>query len=84
MVSSDLPRKTLSADRSCLITIDVQDRLAQAIADTESVQAEIRKLLTAASQLAVPCVFTEQYPGGLGATLPQVRGPRSSRRLSRR
>lgn len=73
MVSSDLPRKTLSAVSSCLITIDVQERLAPAVAGTDTVQAEIRKLLTAASQLSVPCVFTEQYPGGLGVTLPQVR-----------
>lgn len=73
MVSSDLPRKTLVADRSCLITIDVQERLAPAVSDTDTVQAEIRKLLMAAGKLSIPCVFTEQYPAGLGATLPQVR-----------
>lgn len=73
MVSSELPRKTLAAGRSCLITVDVQERLAPAVAETAAVQEQIRKLLTSASLLSVPCIFTEQYPQGLGETLTQVR-----------
>ena len=55
---------------SCLIIIDVQEKLTSAIPD--KVINRLRKntaiLLNAANELNVPVISTVQYPKGLGAT----------------
>lgn len=56
----------LERDRSLLMVIDIQERLAPAVADNESVIARTRLLLEAAARLEVPVLATEQYPKGLG------------------
>tara|TARA_R110000782_G_scaffold166829_5_gene258784 strand:+ start:316 stop:891 length:576 start_codon:yes stop_codon:yes gene_type:complete len=57
-------------DDSCLIIIDVQEKLTTAIPD--KVINRLRKntaiLLNAANELNVPVSTTEQYPKGLGKT----------------
>lgn len=58
------------ASSSQLIIVDVQERLATAMAP-EPMQAVIRRcqmLLQAAGLLGVPALYTEQYPRGLGTT----------------
>ncbi len=58
-----------------LVIIDVQERLFNAM-DAELRDDTIRniKILGAAARrLAVPVVVTEQYPRGLGRTLPELR-----------
>ncbi len=64
----------ISAEDSVLLVIDVQQRLAPVIHDIESVMRENIWLIHIASRLDVPCVATEQYPGGLGPLVPQL-GP---------
>lgn len=63
------------AETSALVSIDVQERLAPAMAPgiRREALAGIEVLLRAAGELAVPVVATEQYPKGLGETLPEVR-----------
>ncbi|MFQ5971243.1 MAG: hydrolase [Alphaproteobacteria bacterium] len=56
----------LQAARSCLVCVDVQERLLPAMAEPETVVANGRVLLQAASRLGVPVLATEQYPKGLG------------------
>lgn len=56
----------LDRDRSLLMVIDIQERLAPAIAGAEAVIARTRLLLEAAARLGVPVLATEQYPKGLG------------------
>jgi len=61
-------------DQSQLVIIDVQERLCAAMEPT-ALQAVIRNcgiLLQAAKMLGVPALYTEQYPQGLGATLPAL------------
>jgi nicotinamidase-related amidase len=60
---------------SVLVTIDIQDRLARAMPadDLESFLRSSSLLLRAAAELDVPVLATEQYPEGLGETLPQLR-----------
>ncbi len=64
------------AETSSLAVIDVQEKLAPAMAP--DVRRElldgIQVLLRAADQLEVPVVATEQYPKGLGHTVPEVEG----------
>ena len=64
--------KTLSADTSFLLIVDVQARLMPAIADADAVIANCRRLVDSAARLAVPALFTEQNPRGLGATIPAL------------
>jgi nicotinamidase-related amidase len=58
-----------------LVVVDVQERLFNAM-DAErrdDMVANVTILLSAAQRLGVPVLVTEQYPGGLGRTLPEVR-----------
>lgn len=70
----------LDRHRSLLLVVDIQARLAPAIAGAEAVIARTRLLLEAAARLEVPVVVSEQYPQGLGHTderlLPLPEGAR--------
>ena len=58
-----------------LVVTDVQERLFGAM-DAERRDEMVRNLkilLTAARRLGTPVVVTEQYPKGLGRTLPELR-----------
>lgn len=62
------------AIRSQLIIIDIQQRLASVMPD-KALQRVIHNtglLLRAANLLDVPVIRTEQYPKGLGETMPEV------------
>src|SRR5829696_1090802 len=74
---------TLTADRSVLLLVDLQQRLMPAIAGGEAVVANVRRLAEAACLLGVPVVATEQNPAGLGATIPAL-APFPTRRLEKR
>jgi len=61
--------------------VDVQERLWPVIQDKESLGTTIRFLVKAASLLRIPIVVTEQYPKGLGRTIPEL-GLESERHTS--
>lgn len=63
---------TLAAATSVLCVIDVQTRLVPAMRDGPQTVARCRLLAEAARLLAVPLVATEQYPQGLGTTVPEL------------
>lgn len=60
----------MSADNTALLVIDVQERLIPHIADHKRIVWNIRRLIDAATILGVRVVGTEQYPKGLGPTVP--------------
>ena len=65
---------TAKSSLSQLVIIDMQLRLA-GIMPTDEMQAVIKNcaiLLQAAKLLEVPTLITEQYPKGLGITLPEL------------
>ncbi|TCT03855.1 isochorismatase family protein [Aquabacter spiritensis] len=62
----------LSPTQSVLLVIDIQERLAAVIPDAEGLVARTGILLQAARHLGVPALAFEQYPRGLGGTLPAV------------
>lgn len=62
----------LSPENSQLLVVDIQERLIPVIREGKSVTFNTRRLLDAANVLSVPIVVSEQYPKGLGATLPEI------------
>lgn len=60
----------LERDQSVVVLIDVQSRLAPAIDHGRDVENSAAWVLQVALQLDVPIIATEQYPEGLGTTVP--------------
>lgn len=63
----------ISRNDSCLLIIDVQERLAPAVNEPRKVIDGCTRLLKGAALLNVPAIVTEQYPKGLGPTIFDVR-----------
>jgi nicotinamidase-related amidase len=63
----------LERGRSRLLVVDVQEKLAPAMADYASMEAAAGRLIQGARRLAVPAVVSEQYPAGLGPTVAALR-----------
>ena len=70
----ELPRshELLSRSESRLLIIDMQEKLVPVIDGHEPVTANSLKLIQAAQILDVPVTATEQYPKGLGPTIPEL------------
>jgi nicotinamidase-related amidase len=60
-------------DDTVLVVVDIQEKLFPAIADKEAILANSLKVIEFANRLEIPILVTEQYPSGLGATLPEVQ-----------
>ncbi len=60
--------------RGLLVVIDVQQRLVPAMAEFAPVLRNVRRLIRGWQVLESPIVVTEQYPRGLGPTVPSVAG----------
>ncbi|MBL8294606.1 MAG: hydrolase [Bryobacterales bacterium] len=65
------PSITRSADTT-LVVIDIQERLAAVMPDRDAVIRKAGILVEAATRLGVPVIVTEQYPKGLGPTVPEI------------
>lgn len=63
---------TVSQDDTVLLVIDIQERLAPVIHDQAQVVDKTVILAQAAAEMNLPVLLTEQYPRGLGATLPAI------------
>ena len=67
-------RRVLNREDAVLVVVDVQERLVPAI-HRELYERSIRNfkiVIEAAGTLGIPIVLTEQYPKGLGRTVPDV------------
>jgi nicotinamidase-related amidase len=62
----------LSAEGAVLLLVDLQQRLMPVIYDSETVVARAVRLAEAARLLEVPVYATEQFPAGLGSTVPPL------------
>jgi isochorismate hydrolase len=60
----------VSRSESRLLIVDVQEKLVPSIANSERMLANCRQLIRGAAILNVPVFATEQYPKGLGHTVP--------------
>ncbi|HEY7326843.1 MAG TPA: isochorismatase family protein [Gemmataceae bacterium] len=70
-----MPHATqMSAADTGLLVIDVQEKLVPKLFDAASLVRNISFLLDAARLLNMPVQCTEQYPRGLGPTIPELAG----------
>jgi len=59
-------------EESLLLIIDVQERLWPFISNADQVRDRCRVMMKGATALQVPILVSEQYPKGLGPTLPAI------------
>ena len=63
----------LEINTTALIVIDIQERLFPVMHEKEKLLRSVIKLIKGAQVLEIPVLFTEQYPKGLGPTLPEIK-----------
>lgn len=63
----------LNLEDSLVLIIDVQDKLLNAVFNKEQVEKKSAIVAEASKILGIPVVVTEQYPKGLGNTIPAVK-----------
>ncbi len=62
----------LDRARAALVVVDVQEAFRRAVLDFEQVAASVSVLVRGARVLGLPALVTEQYPDGLGHTVPEI------------
>jgi nicotinamidase-related amidase len=62
----------LSAERAALVVVDVQEAFRRVVPGFDRVARAIGTLIRGAEATGIPIRVTEQYPKGLGRTVPEV------------
>ena len=62
----------IDSEKSCLLIIEVQERLMRAVHQSSRVVGNSAWLMKIAARLDVPMLLSEQYPRGLGHTEPDL------------
>lgn len=62
----------LGVESTVLIVIDVQEKLMRAMYQRDKLIDNLQKLIKGIQVLGIPVLVTEQYPPGLGATIPEI------------
>lgn len=75
------PNLIAKRNQSQLVVVDMQERLVNAMPEEamRNVAKNCNILLQSAVLLDVPSLYTEQYPQGLGGTLPELTPSLSSK-----
>jgi nicotinamidase-related amidase len=68
-----MDRFFIEKDRSVLVIVDIQERLAVVMSEREKVVRNTIHLIEAAKLLSIPVILTEQYPRGLGPTVDEIK-----------
>lgn len=63
----------ITKDNAVLLVIDVQEKLVPAMSDPEGCVKNTAILIEGMRTLGVPVLVTEQYPKGLGSTVPEIK-----------
>lgn len=67
-----MTRGKLDPQRTALVVIDVQEAFRKAVPSFDEIAAATATLVRGADAVRVPIVITEQYPKGLGNTVPEI------------
>ena len=62
----------LAVDKCALVVIDIQGKLSQLMYQKEALFENAQKLIKGVQVLEIPIIVTEQYPKGLGPTIPEI------------
>ena len=62
----------LTTDKTVLVVIDMQGKLAQSMYCRELLFENVQKIIKGAQVLGLPLLLTEQNPKGLGPTIPEI------------
>jgi nicotinamidase-related amidase len=62
----------LNINNTLLLVIDIQGKLASMMHDKIAVYENVKRLIKGARVLEMPIIWTEQYPEGIGATIPEI------------
>ncbi|WP_313756051.1 hydrolase [Tissierella sp.] len=68
-----MEKYTLNKDNTVLFVIDIQEKLASIMKYKEQVIDNTKILITAAKEMALPIIVTEQYPKGIGPTVVDIK-----------
>jgi len=68
----------LTKDGTVLVVIDVQEKLFAKMEEKDRIAENICKLIRFANIVGITIVLTEQYPKGLGSTIPEIKELTSS------
>ncbi len=63
---------TLDKEDAVLLIVDIQERLAVVMKDRDKVVRNNLHLVELAKMIHLPVIVTEQYPKGLGRTVPEL------------
>jgi nicotinamidase-related amidase len=63
----------LTPENAVLVLIDYQERLFPAMHERDRLLRNVIKLVRGAAVFGLPVIVTEQYPKGLGPTLPEIK-----------
>jgi len=67
-----LERFMLTREQALLMVIDIQERLVPVMKYKERVIENTNILISTAKNMDIPIIATEQYPKGLGKTVPEI------------
>ncbi|MFC1746169.1 hydrolase [Candidatus Riflebacteria bacterium] len=62
----------LERENACLVIVDVQGKLAELVYAKEELYKNLKILVSGARVLGLPVLYMEQYPKGLGHTIPEL------------
>ncbi|MBN1366877.1 MAG: hydrolase [Dehalococcoidales bacterium] len=62
----------LSVSNTILIIIDVQEKLWRVMYENEKLSDNLQRLIRGIQILNIPIILTEQYPQGIGPTVPEI------------
>jgi nicotinamidase-related amidase len=62
----------LDPERTALVVVDVQEAFRKAVPGFDRIAAATGTLIRGAEAIGIPIAITEQYPKGLGDTVPEV------------
>jgi nicotinamidase-related amidase len=62
----------LESEKTMLIIIDVQEKLFRVMYEREDLLRQLRQMIQAAREFGLPIIWAEQYPEGMGKTLPEL------------
>lgn len=63
----------ITAKDSIVIAIDFQEKLLPAMFNKDELIKNTSILIQGCTELDIPIIFTEQYPKGLGETIPEIK-----------